>query len=160
MRRVNHMCELGLDLSDLAYLSNELDQSIETKIRELDQEMPELGARQYMSEVVQSFNEAPFAPLDDLWEEELRDHLLITAWSPASRRRFDRGFHARRTTAVWHHGVTITRSCGWSRSTPQRLTESCTSCHLGLRASSGWSPVNAAPACSSPASQYRNQAVM
>ncbi|MCB0047832.1 MAG: hypothetical protein KDD92_20585 [Caldilineaceae bacterium] len=73
MRRVNHMCELGLDLSDLAYLSNELDQSIETKIRELDQEMPELGARQYMSEVVQSFNEAPFAPLDDLWEEELGD---------------------------------------------------------------------------------------
>ncbi len=73
MRRINHMCELGLDLSDLAHLSTELDSSIEEKLAELDREMPQLGVRKYMSELIQGFRETPFAPLDDLWEEELGD---------------------------------------------------------------------------------------
>ena len=73
MRRVNHMTSLGLDLSDLAQLSDELDQTIETKLAELDREMPHLKVRAFLEEINVEFQEKPFAPLDDIWEEELGD---------------------------------------------------------------------------------------
>ena len=73
MRRINHMFEIGLDLSELARLSEDLEMSIDAKIAELDRELPELNVRAFMSEITDRFEETAFAPLDDIWEEELGD---------------------------------------------------------------------------------------
>ncbi len=73
MRRVNHMFSMGLDLSELERLAEELDSSIDDKINELIQSMPDTNVRAYLDQVRQDFEERPFMPLDDLWEEELGD---------------------------------------------------------------------------------------
>ncbi len=73
MRRINHMFSMGLDLSELERLTEDLDSSIEEKINELIQSMPDTNVRAYLDQVRQEFEERPFMPLDDLWEEELGD---------------------------------------------------------------------------------------
>lgn len=73
MRRINYMFGVGMDLSELAQLSDDLEMSIDAKIAELDREIPGLNVRAYMSELTARFEEAPFAPLGDIWEEELGD---------------------------------------------------------------------------------------
>jgi predicted ATP-grasp superfamily ATP-dependent carboligase len=73
MRRINHMFAMGLDLSELEKLTEELNSSVEAKIEELVQEMPETDVRAYLNQLQQEFEERPFMPLDDLWEQELGD---------------------------------------------------------------------------------------
>lgn len=73
MRRINHMFDIGLDLSELSRLSDDLEMSIDAKIAELDRELPELNVRGFMADITARFEEAAFAPLDDIWEEELGD---------------------------------------------------------------------------------------
>lgn len=72
MRRVNHMLKLNLDLSDLEKRSEKLVRLMDEKIEELNDLAPQLGIRDYMSRLSESFEETPFYPLDDVWEEELR----------------------------------------------------------------------------------------
>lgn len=73
MRRLNHMFDLGLDLSDLQRQSNELITALDTKIAELESKLPQLKVREYMQELAQDFTERSFMPLDDVWERELGD---------------------------------------------------------------------------------------
>jgi proteasome assembly chaperone (PAC2) family protein len=73
MRRFNHMFDLGLDLGDLERQSNELISALDSKIAELEKEIPQLKVREYMQELAKNFTETPFMPLDDVWERELGD---------------------------------------------------------------------------------------
>jgi proteasome assembly chaperone (PAC2) family protein len=75
MRRLNFMFDLGLDLSDLARQSDELSTSMDAKFEELKQKLPQLRLDDYLARLDQEFEELPFMPLADVWEQELRDIL-------------------------------------------------------------------------------------
>ena len=72
-RRLNHMFDLGIDLSDLERQSDELISSMDYKIDELDRAMPQLKVREYVKRLTRDFVEMPFMPLGEVWERELRD---------------------------------------------------------------------------------------
>ncbi len=73
MRRLNHMFNLGIDLSDLEEQSDDLILSMAAKIRDLEKQAPELNVRQYLEMISKEFRERSFMPLDDVWERELGD---------------------------------------------------------------------------------------
>jgi hypothetical protein len=73
MRRINHMLDLNLNLSDLEGRSQQLVQAMQEKVEELDRKNPELGIREYLSQLTDNFEVTPFEPLDEFWEEQLRD---------------------------------------------------------------------------------------
>ena len=76
MRRVNHMFELEIDLTELEEQSYELMVSMDAKIDELDEQMPDLDVRAYMEEVADDFEPRPFVPpLSEVWGKAL-DNLL------------------------------------------------------------------------------------
>jgi predicted ATP-grasp superfamily ATP-dependent carboligase len=75
MRRLNYMFGLPIDLSGLEQLSEELMAAMDTKMAELDKEMPQLHVRHYLEKVAHAFEEMPFMPLDEMWERELGDIL-------------------------------------------------------------------------------------
>ncbi|MDX1614670.1 MAG: PAC2 family protein [Candidatus Promineifilaceae bacterium] len=72
MRRVNYMLDLGFDLSDLERKSRRLVKVVDDKVADLDRQAPQLGIRAYMQRLADNFEEMPFDPLDDVWEDELR----------------------------------------------------------------------------------------
>lgn len=72
MRRINYMLKLDFDLSDLERRAERLIEVLEAKVEELEGMAPQLGVRDYMNRLSESFNEVIFAPLDEVWEEELR----------------------------------------------------------------------------------------
>jgi proteasome assembly chaperone (PAC2) family protein len=73
MRRVNHIMGLNLNLRDLEERSEELIEVIEKRIVELEEEMPQLGIRDYLASIEEQFTETPFVLLDDVWENEFRN---------------------------------------------------------------------------------------
>ena len=73
MRRLNHMFDLGMDLSDLEGQSSELIGALDSKIEELERQLPQLNVRDYLQELARDFTERSFMPLDDVWERELGD---------------------------------------------------------------------------------------
>lgn len=73
MQRLNHMFQLGLDLSDLDRQSDALVASMDEKLLDLEAQMPQLQLRDYLSELTNEFTENPFEPLDELWSRELSD---------------------------------------------------------------------------------------
>lgn len=75
LRRLNHMFDLGLDLSELEQFSHELIVSMDSKIEALEKEMPQLKVKDYLRNLTEDFNEMSFMPLDDVWERELGDLL-------------------------------------------------------------------------------------
>jgi proteasome assembly chaperone (PAC2) family protein len=72
MRRVNYLLGLGLDLTDLETKSARLIEVVEKKINELDKSAPEAGVRAYLERISENFEETPFNPINEVWEEELR----------------------------------------------------------------------------------------
>lgn len=72
MRRVNYMLNLNLDLNDLEIRSEKLVKVVEDKVEELDSLAPQFGIREYLDRLSETFEERPFYPLDDVWEDELR----------------------------------------------------------------------------------------
>ena len=72
MRRVNFMLNLDLDLADLEKRSEKLMGLMDDKVEELNDLAPQLNIREYMKRLSESFEEMPFYPLDDVWEDELR----------------------------------------------------------------------------------------
>jgi proteasome assembly chaperone (PAC2) family protein len=72
MRRVNYMLKIGLNLSDLETRSEQVVKVMDTKIAELDRTAPQLGVRDYLAQLADGFNEVTFAPLSNVWEEEMR----------------------------------------------------------------------------------------
>lgn len=75
MHRIKHMFDLALDLSDLEQQSEALVASLDTKVAELDRQVPQLRIRDYLERLNREFTEVSFLPLDDLWERELGDVL-------------------------------------------------------------------------------------
>jgi len=71
--RLNHMFDLGIDLSDLERQSDELISSMDYKIDELDRAMPQLEVREHVERLTKDFVEMPFMPLSEVWERELGD---------------------------------------------------------------------------------------
>lgn len=72
MRRVNYMLKLGVDLSDLEEKNRLLIETVDEKIAEIDRAAPHMGLREYLDQITERFEEVPFNPLDDVWEDELR----------------------------------------------------------------------------------------
>ncbi len=71
LRRINHLCQLSLDLSDLQRRSEHLLRGMEEKINTLEREMPQLKVREFLAELEETFTEQSFAPLGDVWAAEL-----------------------------------------------------------------------------------------
>jgi proteasome assembly chaperone (PAC2) family protein len=72
MRRFNHMFHLGIDLTDLERRSGDLTESVEAKIDEIENKMPQINVREYVDSLARDFNEMSFMPLD-VWERGLGD---------------------------------------------------------------------------------------
>lgn len=72
MKRINYWLKLHLNLDDLEKKSTELIQTIESKIDELERKSPQSGIKDYLNSLSEDYNEVPFSPLEDVWEEELR----------------------------------------------------------------------------------------
>ena len=75
MRRFNYMFGLGMDLSDLQKQSDALVASMETRLNDLQEKMPQLNVRDFVAELTSDFEETPFMPFDDVWGEGLGDLL-------------------------------------------------------------------------------------
>jgi proteasome assembly chaperone (PAC2) family protein len=73
MRRFNHMFNMEIDLSELDRNSEEMITSMDAKIAELDRDMPQLKAREYIDRLSRDFTENSFMPLDEMWATELED---------------------------------------------------------------------------------------
>jgi proteasome assembly chaperone (PAC2) family protein len=73
MRRFNFMFGLGIDLSDLDRQAEELTNSIDAKIAELEKTLPQVNVRGYLENLASEFEEKRFMPMDDVWERELGD---------------------------------------------------------------------------------------
>lgn len=72
LRRFNHMFGLNIDLTELRQHSEELQESMDSQIEELDHKMPELQLRSYMAKIAEDFVARPFTPpLGDMWEKAL-----------------------------------------------------------------------------------------
>ena len=74
-RRLDHMFNLGLELSHLAKRSAQLVAEWDSKVRHLEKAMPQLGIREYLGKVEEDFEERHFLPYGDLLERELADIL-------------------------------------------------------------------------------------
>jgi len=72
LRRVDYMLKLNLDLSDLERKSKQLIATMDAKVDEFEQEVPQLRLRERINELSAKFTETPFLPLDDVLEDELR----------------------------------------------------------------------------------------
>jgi len=75
LKRVNHMFNLTLDLTELESESERLFTSIEAEIDRLEGETPELRIRDYIDSLSEDFTEKRFVPLGDMWTRGLRDLL-------------------------------------------------------------------------------------
>ncbi len=73
MQRLNHLLNLGIDLKELEKNSGEMVTAIDAKIEELIEELPQLNIREYLDKLSADFDELSFVPLDDVWEQGLRD---------------------------------------------------------------------------------------
>ncbi len=71
MRRVVHMLKIDFDLSELEQKSDHLKVLMDDKIDEIGNTAPELNVHQYMQRLREEFEENPFQPMEDFWEEEL-----------------------------------------------------------------------------------------
>jgi proteasome assembly chaperone (PAC2) family protein len=72
MRRINYMLKINLDLSDLEIKCERLVKLVDAKVDELEQAAPQTGIRDYLNRLAEEFEEIPFDPLNDVWEDEIR----------------------------------------------------------------------------------------
>jgi predicted ATP-grasp superfamily ATP-dependent carboligase len=71
--RLNYLLELEIDLAELQERGDELVVTMDAKLQELAEEMPQLKVREYMEQLNTEFNENPYVPLGDVWERGLAD---------------------------------------------------------------------------------------
>ena len=69
MHRLDYMFALGLDLLDLEIKSRDLIEAWDAQIEELESKRPELHVKAYLEAVAKDFEERPFIPLDEVWDE-------------------------------------------------------------------------------------------
>ena len=75
MRRINYMLKIGFDLTDLTQNAAQMVRQVQAKIDEIDRQAPHLGVRAFFQRMAEDFTETPFIPLDDVWEENLKNLL-------------------------------------------------------------------------------------
>lgn len=73
MRRFNHMFDLDIDLSDLEQRGEQVIATMDSRVHELERQMPQLNLQEYLDKLSREFTEMPFMPLGDVWERELGD---------------------------------------------------------------------------------------
>lgn len=73
MLRLEHMFKLGIDLSELERESQNLIDTMDSKVAELEKEMPQLDIKAYFATLDAEFTERSFVPLDDVWADGLDD---------------------------------------------------------------------------------------
>ena len=73
MRRINHMFGTAIDLVELEEQSIELIRAMDKKIDELIDHYPEMNIREFFDKLEEEYHEQTFAPLDDVWEQEIND---------------------------------------------------------------------------------------
>lgn len=71
MRRFNHMFDMNIDLDELEHQSYELVLTMDAKIDEVEEQLPELDIKDYLSQVADEFEEKPFVALSDVWGKAL-----------------------------------------------------------------------------------------
>jgi proteasome assembly chaperone (PAC2) family protein len=72
MKRFNHMFDIEIDLSELEEQSYELVTSMDAKIEELADQMPDLDVHAYLQEIAEEYDAEPFVPpLSDVWGRAL-----------------------------------------------------------------------------------------
>lgn len=72
MRRVVHMLNLDIDLSDLEKRTERMIEKVDAKLQEIDKNNPDIGVLEYVQRLSEEFDETSFTPLEDVWQEELR----------------------------------------------------------------------------------------
>jgi proteasome assembly chaperone (PAC2) family protein len=75
MHRINTMFGLWINLEELERRGEELTHDMLTQIDKLDRKMPNLKVKEQLNRMTADFEESPFMPLDDMWEDELGDIL-------------------------------------------------------------------------------------
>lgn len=73
LRRCKHMFGLSINLGDLEEKSFALEESITERLTEMEEKDPKLQITEYLSKVNEGFEEKPFDPVNDIWEEGLKD---------------------------------------------------------------------------------------
>ena len=71
MRRFNHMFDMDIDLDELEHQSYELVLTMDAKIDEVEEQLPQLDIKEYMAQVTEEFEEKPFVALSDVWGKAL-----------------------------------------------------------------------------------------
>jgi proteasome assembly chaperone (PAC2) family protein len=72
MRRLNYMFKMNFNLNHLAQKSQRLVDNVANKVEQLADKAPQSGVREYFQRLSAEFEETPFIPLDDVWEQSLR----------------------------------------------------------------------------------------
>ena len=75
LRRFNHMVDMDIDLSELEHQSYELILSMDAKIEEVEEQLPQLEVKEYMAQVAEEFEDKPFVALSDVWGKALGNML-------------------------------------------------------------------------------------
>jgi proteasome assembly chaperone (PAC2) family protein len=73
LRRLDHMFNLALDLTELERLSGELVEEWDAKVDHLARTQPRLDVSEYLREVNAEFTAESFDPLSGVWGDVLRD---------------------------------------------------------------------------------------
>lgn len=71
MRRFNHMFDMDIDLTELEHQSYELMLSMDAKIDEVEERLPQLEVKEYLAQVAEEFEDKPFVALSDVWGKAL-----------------------------------------------------------------------------------------
>lgn len=73
IRRISYMLNFSFNFNDLDRRCDKLIKTLDEKAEELAHMAPDLGLRNYFERLSADFEEVEFLPLDDVWEEELRN---------------------------------------------------------------------------------------
>ena len=71
MVRLNHYFDLSLDLANLEERSRDLVDTLDSKVAEMEQDMPQLNISEYLTKLNAEFEELAFNPLSDVWDSGL-----------------------------------------------------------------------------------------
>ena len=65
------MFDMDIDLDELEHQSYELVLTMDAKIDEVEEQLPQLDIKEYMAQVTEEFEEKPFVALSDVWGKAL-----------------------------------------------------------------------------------------
>ena len=72
VRRLNFLLKINIPLEELEESSAQLTEAVREKFNDLTLSAPDVDIQGHMDEINASFQEMPFNPLDEVWDEELR----------------------------------------------------------------------------------------